>query len=396
MSLKRQLRIIALFHTATKVDRDRLKGILRFALQHPEWDVLPLPEHPVNRAILDKSKWTADGIITNEYTLLDYTKGDLSVWSKIKNLVIFDANSDRHFLPSAKQVNIDNDSAGCGQYAAEQFLNHGLRNLAYVHSLQPRLWSRQRAEAFRKATKTAGAECFIYQPSNHSTLNFTTENDMLATWLQNIPKPCGILGANDARAIQIIRLCNQLGISIPSEVAVMGVDNNEIEDSFIRPTLSTIEPDNEAAGYLAAQTMHKMISYRPVKSTHLIYRTRKFIERDSTYDPNGTARIINLARGFMKDYFRNDIDIDAVARAVGVSRRTLERRFADAKASPPATELRNLRLNEICRLLKETTMPINEVCISAGFKSTLTPQLAFRQTFHQTMSTYRQNHRPIH
>lgn len=389
MARTRKFNVIVLLYTDPKTDRDRLKGILRFALQHPEWDVMPLPSHPANRTMMDEGNWTADGLITNEYTLTHYTGGDLSIWSKTKNIVIFDANSPEKFIRGAKQVNIDNDSAICGRFAAEHFLRHGLRSLAYVHMLAPRLWSNQRAEGFRETAEAAGVPCAIYQPPKSKDLDWSAEEGRLVTWIKALPKPCGILGANDARAMQIVRLCNRIGLAVPGEVSVMGVDNNDLATSFLRPTLTSIELENEQAGYLAAETLHAMMRNRPIENDHLTYGNPRLIERDSTCDRNGTARIISRALKFMSDYFTSDIDVPDIARAAGVSRRTLERRFADAGHMSPAHELRDLRLKETRRLLKETTLPLTEVARNAGFQTTLAAQTAFRNAYATTMREFR-------
>ncbi len=391
MGERKNHNVVVLLYTDPKTDRDRLKGILRFALQHPEWNVLRLPSHPANRTEMDEAEWVADGLITNEYTLTHYTGGDLSIWEKTKNLVVFDANSGRRFIPGARQANIDNDSAECGRFAAEHFLRHGLKNLAYVHTLVPRLWSDRRAEGFRATAENGGAACTAYRPSREKELDWTSEEAKLSAWLKALPKPCGILGANDARAMQIVRLCNRIGVAIPSEAAVMGVDNNELETAFLRPTLTSIELANEDAGYLAAQTLHAMMTRKSFKPTPLLYGNPRLIERDSTCDRNGTARIVTRARAFMETYFRSAIDVPDVARAVGVSRRTLERRFADTKRPPPAAELRALRLDELRRLLKETTNPLSEVSLRAGFQTVLSAQTAFVKAFGRTMRDYRRS-----
>ena len=389
---KRNFNITVLFYTDPKTDRERLKGILRFTLQHPEWNVTLLPDHPANRRSGNLAKQECDGLITNEYTLTHYSNGDLSIWNGTKNLIIFDANSDKKFIPGARQINIDNDSAECGRYAAGYFLNRGLRSLGYVHMLMRRRWSEQREEGFRAEAEANGAACAVYADRQENLADHLSDEDDLARWIAELPKPCGILGANDTRAMQIVKICNRQGFSVPGEVAVMGVDNNKLATSFLRPTLTSIELENEQAGYLAAVTLHKMLNRRKLSAERLMYGNPRIIERDSTCDLKGTARIIAKAREFMAAYKTSDIKPSDIARAAGVSRRTLERRFTDAGSSP-AEELRRMRLDEVCRLLKETTLPLAEIAEKSGFRTTLAAQNAFLRRFGVSMRKYRRRQR---
>ena len=387
--MKRKLNVVLLFYLDPKPDRDRMHGIHRFVLTHPQWNVLLLPNHPANRSLISAGDWDIDGMITNSYTLTHFTNGDLSCWKNVKNLVLFDPERNAPFLPHARQVTIENDSEACGELAADYFLRRGLRHLAYVHMLVHRYWSDEREQAFRRIAEQKGATCAVYKVPKSSTLGWSEEEGRLADWIRALPKPCGILGANDMRAMQIIEVCNRCDIRMPEQVSVMGVDNNEIACDFMRPSLTTIEHESEPAGYLAAQTLHAMMLGKPLKNTELRYGNPRVIERDSTLDLNGTARIVARARDFMQEYYADDIDITDIAKATGVSRRTLERRFAAVGKDSPAAVLTAVRIAEMKRLLKETTLPINEIERMCGFKTGVCAKTAFKSATGMTMSAFR-------
>jgi len=366
-----------------------MHGIHRFVLTHPEWNVLLLPNHPANRSISSAEAWEADGIITNSYTLTHFTGGDLSCWRKVKNLVVFDPERHAPFLRRARQVSFENDSSACGALAAESFARHGFCHVAYVHMLVHRFWSDERAEAFRQTAQTHGMDCSIYEVSKDAVLDWGAEEARFAEWLRALPKPCGILGANDMRAMQIIQVCNRIGISIPDQVSIMGVDNNDIACEFMRPSLTTIEAEHEQAGYLAAQTLHRMMCGRPPKEEMVRYGNPRIIARDSTLDLNGTARIVTRAREFMQRFYADDISVGDVAKAAGVSRRTLERRFADVGEDSPKQVLMSIRIAAMKRLLSETTESINEIERRCGFASGLAAKTAFKAATGLTMREFR-------
>jgi LacI family transcriptional regulator len=61
------------------------------------------------------------------------------------------------------------------------------------------------------------------------------------------------------------------------------------------------------------------------------------------------------------------VAVDAVARAAGLSRRVLERRFRRELNSSVQAEIRRVRTDQIARLLVETHMPISEIADSLQF-----------------------------
>ena len=378
--------VIVLLFSDQKVDRDRIRGILRYAQLHPEWNVRLVPDHPANRVNERKMSVLAQGLITNPYTLYGYGRGP-SAWKGIRNLVLFDGNENRAAVPGARQVNIDNDSAACGRIAAEYLAVHNLPHLAYAHMRMPRDWSDLRAHAFQETAQAKGLDCSVYPPSDR---NQKEDESALLKWLKSLPKPCGILGANDARAMQIIDLCRQCGIAIPGQIAVMGVDNNDLSCDFARPSLTSIEMQDEYAGYLAAETLDKMMRGKGVPD-RLVYGSPKIVERDSTLDPKGTARIVNRARQFIAANFHQQISADDIARATGVSRRTLERRFLDAGLDAPANELRERRLSEMRTQIQKTSTPLSEIASACGFTSYHAAQAAFLRRYQMTPRDARQS-----
>ena len=386
MKRKRSYRVVLLFYTDPDIDRHRVHGILRYTQLHPSWSVTLVPDHPANRTGLAEKIEGVDGMITNEYSLLHFGEGPRQ-WRSVRNLVIFDGNSDKRFIPGARQVNFDYDSAARGTLAADYFVRHGFKNLAYVNMMAHRLWSDTRAAAFAKEAERRGARCIIYTPEN---ANHVSDAKALSKWLLALPKPCGVLGANDARALQVAELCRRHGIEVPGQLAILGVDNNDLACDFCKPPLSSIEEDDEAAGFEAAGILDELMRGRPSPAAVVFNGNPHIVERDSTLDPKGTARIVSRARQFLKENFRSGIDVKDASKAAGVSRRTLERRFADSGARPPAEELRELRLAEMKRLLSETTMPVREITERCGFRAATGASIAFRRKFGLPPAEFRQ------
>ena len=93
----------------------------------------------------------------------------------------------------------------------------------------------------------------------------------------------------------------------------------------------------------------------------------------------------------MQANIEEPLPISELVRLVGVSARSLERRFRDRLASRPAEYYRVLRLNRANNLLLNTSMPISEIALACGFPSGFTPH--YRELFGMTPQAARKARR---
>lgn len=78
---------------------------------------------------------------------------------------------------------------------------------------------------------------------------------------------------------------------------------------------------------------------------------------------------IRTIASYIQLHFRKDIDFDTIARYHGISRSTLERHWRKYYRIAPGEYVRNLRIREACRLLKENPrIRINEVRRGLNFR----------------------------
>ena len=385
---KCRFNVILLIHTDNKPDRDRMRGILRFAMMHPEWNVLILPGHPANQTLLDTASWHPDGIITNEHSFARFIQGRMGHWTNIPNAVLTDANKPLPTLAARRYAFIDDDNRAIGRLAAKFFLSRGFRHFAYVPPLLPRRWSNERAQAFIETVRAADCECATFEEVQDMR-DWGRKEQRIGDWLKARPKPCGLLGANDDRALQILRICELAKIGVPGQISILGVDNDDFACTFARPSLSSIEPEFEHCGYLAAEALHHLMTGGKPPAQIIRYGNPRIVERDSTQDPRGTARIVSLAKSYISEYAASGITISDIAAAAGVSTRTLERRFAAISETSPQEELFAARIALAQKLLRDTTTPIGEIAPLCGFTSNAYLKVAFKKTCGMTMRDYR-------
>ena len=85
----------------------------------------------------------------------------------------------------------------------------------------------------------------------------------MAHWVEALPKPVGLMACNDIRGQQVLNACRDVEIAVPEDVAVLGVDNDDVLCDLSYPTLSSVLPDTRRTGFEAAALLERMIGGEP-------------------------------------------------------------------------------------------------------------------------------------
>jgi LacI family transcriptional regulator len=156
--------------------------------------------------------------------------------------------------------NIIGDTKKMGEMAAEHLLERGFRQFAYC-GFEDMFGARSRGESFRKTVAAAGFETQVYeQPRARVKRAWHDEQNLMADWLKSLPKPVGMMTCTDDRSQDVIEACKIAGLHAPEQVAVIGVDNDELVCELSNPPLSSIALNAERAGYEAAEMLDRMMS----------------------------------------------------------------------------------------------------------------------------------------
>jgi LacI family transcriptional regulator len=205
------------------------------------------------------------------------------------------------------------------------------------------------------------------------------EQRILLAWLKSLPKPVGLMACNDICGREVLQACAAAGLRAPDDVAVVGVDNDELMCELSNPPLSSIALDVEKAGYEAARLLDSLMSghfagEHVVQVEPVYVVTRQSSEIMAPDDPN-----VATALQFIKTHAGQPIGVSHVVEHAGVSRRTLERRFARALGRSISSEITQCRLERAKRLLLETDLPSLRVAAGAGFGTVKTFNRVFRR-----------------
>lgn len=404
MDDKKKFRIAIDTGTNPKSIRDCCSGFMRYVMERSlPWDIRFFAHWEVqnrqawNQLIL---KWKPDGFYLNSL----HPTCQRSLRST-PNIIAFESPDKRinmRFPRRTVFVGIDNR-----QISAEAFhllASRGLNHFAYVHPYamgEDVSHSPVRAETFMRMAEEAGFDCTECERVKHKTANWAASMVALASKLSALPRPCGIMAYNDRVAREVINACNYAKLRIPEQIQIVGVDNQEDICENIRPRITSIEPDFFGVGRLAAQRMEELLAKGQTQN-HTICGVQRIAERDTTRDLSGAARLVTSAEKLIHSHAcqglppsPKGLTVQSLAAALHVSRSLLEMRFSKVREEGVAAAIRRRKLKEVCRMLKETDLPIGEIAYRCGFPVQTHLNAVFRRTFGTTMREWRkENHHP--
>ena len=280
-------------------------------------------------------------------------------------------SAEAEFLKGANQI--VTDSAAIANMAVDHLLGQGLRSFAFC-GYQNCPWSRGREEWFGARLGKLGLPCSRHrievgdwQKQGNWTRHWPREQRRLSEWLKSLPKPTGLMACSDTCGRRVLEVCQDAGVGVPEQLAVVGVQNDSLFCELSEPPLSSVALDIEKAGSEAAHLLEELMAGSK-KGPHVVTVSPLWVvaRSSSSIMEKGDGMVAEALR-FLED--QRGIGVADVVNEMGVSRRTLERRFARATGRSILTEIQRARLERAKRLLQETELPIHRVAREAGFGS---------------------------
>jgi LacI family transcriptional regulator len=217
----------------------------------------------------------------------------------------------------------------------------------------------------------------------------------VAGWIRSLPKPLGLIACNDFRGIQALDACRRAGIAVPEEVAVVGVDNEELVCTLAYPPLSSVVPNARSIGYEAAALLNRLMKWGPAPTTPLFIPPVEVVTRLST-DVNAIADPdVAAAMRFIREHACEGIAVADVLSQVPVSRSVLQRRFRNLLGRSIHGMIAGVRLQRAKRLLVETDLPLSVIAQRTGYSHVEYLCAAFRQAVGLPPGAYRRERKQL-
>ena len=370
-----------------KGGRDRLSGILRFAADSPSWllniHTLGIPGTTENLRSLFREQRPDHLIILScdNETAKIISNAQTSGQIKGKTLSI-DLNP--HFDSMIRRtMDVRLDSKAIARESMKLMLRRSFSNFAYIGYRPEQQLSDARRDAIREIADADGYPFFSTDDGDNIAI--------LAEWLKQLPKPCGIITYYDMRSRDVLDACRLARINVPQQIGIIGSDDDASICEATVPTLTSVLPDFENGAYLAAVHFDKLIrqSKLPKHPLVMYYGVKSITERESTTDFRGGGLLVSMACEYIRNKATSRISVQDVALHCHVSRRLLELRFNQILEHTVHDEIEMVRLRTVCAKLRETRLPIGDISRLSGFSSHAYLCTLFQKKFGCTMRTYR-------
>lgn len=268
------------------------------------------------------------------------------------------------YITKFKEIpNITADYVGTGRMAAEYFITRGFRNFAFF-GYKGVCWSTERYEGFAQKLQEAGygSNVEFYDNEDMETVWYYN-SEKLATWLHSLPKPIAIMTCDDTRGNILLNACNSCGIRVPDDIAVMGVDNDEVLDNLSDATLSSIEVDIEKGGYAVAEMAEKMMKDPDYTGEDIILQPVTVVTRMSTSIFATSDKEVAKTLNYINQNIDRKISVPEILREVPLSRRLLENRFKEITGDTIYNYILRQRVERFAFLLLHTNLNVSEITI---------------------------------
>ena len=214
--------------------------------------------------------------------------------------------------------------------------------------------------------------------------------DELCQWLATLPRPLGLMAVDDSRARMVVDACRLVGLRVPYDVAIVGVDNNRMACEGARPTLSTVALNAAEVGYRAAALLDQLMADCPRPPQPLLVPAIDIVARESTDMVAIDDPELNTAVCYIREHLDQPLSVKVLLQAVSVSRRWLEYRFRERFGLSPYEYLCRTRVERAKQLLRESNkLSSRQIAAACGFRSTRALRLAFQRVLGITPREYR-------
>jgi LacI family transcriptional regulator len=371
--------VMLIIETSKVYGRGLLDGIGRYAMAHGRWSLYVeergLEEEPFRLL----RSWKGDGIIFRS------TSRAMVRAIRRKGVPAVDTNSAviGHGFPLVYA-----DENRVAQLAVTHFLERHFEHFAFC-SIEKMRWVQWRREAYLRELARLGLTAHVLTAETSGELTGEQQQRRLAAWVAEVPKPIGILAANDVCGMRLIAACRTAGIRIPEQVAVLGVDNDEVLCRLTSPPLSSIDPDSPTMGYRAAALLDDLMRGTAAPVDPIWIPARGVVTRQSTDTLAIADEDLAKAMAFVRERACLGIGVEDVVASVGTSRATLERKFAAYLQTTPRQAILRVQMERVRCLLAETDYALEEIAAWTGYKSQSHLSVAFKREFGLTPGEYR-------
>ena len=288
------------------------------------------------------------------------------------------------------------DNHAIGRLAAKHFLERNFKNFAWAPFWDDAV-NEERFQAFAASVRTAGHDCVRLLPVNTGRsarrsrrMDWMSRRRWVIHTIRAMRHPVGIFCYNDCVAADIVDACIEVGLRIPEQAAVLGVDDDPVVCDCVQVPLSSVRHDLEGMAYEAAALLDRLMNGNSLPKKPKPIAPKGVVTRKSTDVLAVENPDVAGALGYIqKNFSRHDLSVLDVVAHGRLPRRTLERAFQDELRRTILHEILRRRVDRAQTLLETTAVTIAGVATQSGFASLNHFYRVFRSRTGQTPRAFR-------
>lgn len=369
--------ILVIADKAGKYGRQVLAGVGKYAQQQGQWTV----------GVLDARDWTSATALPAVGGIVAQVNGE-AMRAALRGLGavvdVGDSGDDRGFAV------VRSDHREIGRLGAEHFLERGFQHLGYL-GRQECWYAHERHQGYAARASEAGVAVVEYWLKDWRSR--PAQVAAAQAWLGALRAPCGLMACDDSCAHIAAALARKAGKACPEEVAILGVDNDELICELERVPLSSVALAGERAGYEAAALLDQLMQGGRRPEGPVIVAPVGVVTRRSTDVRAVEDELVWRAMQYIRLHATDRVKTPHLLTHLGVSRRQLEQRFRAVMGRTPAAELRRQRVEKAKQLLASTDMAMGAMAVACGFGDGARLAKVFRREVGMTPMEYRRRTR---
>ena len=384
---KMKAKVLVILPSDKFLHRQILEGVLAYGHERGPWQFHFETGERYEQGMEKVRSWGCGGIIA---MVRDPGQLRKMLNTKVPAVFINPPQAGRRMSAPPKWATfVSRNQEDVGKSAAEYFLERGYRAFAFVGTQRPTPWCERRLRGFRGRLAREGLGCAVFPGAPACDADdFDREAPHVAKWLKTLKPGTALYASRDRRAVQMLNLCIDLGISVPDGLAVLGTDNDEVLCESVTPSLSSIALDGRNAGMLCARLLDMHMRGR--KAEPLVdLAFPRVVTRQSTDETLVPDAFIAKALAIVRRDLSVRRTIADIAAELHVSRRTLETKANLVLGTTLKDEMNRIRLNEAVRLISNTRLSIQDVAERCGFCCSSHLNSRFKAAFGYSPSVFR-------
>lgn len=359
-----------------------LRGISDYANQCKRW-VLQINPEMFSPDLRELAGWPGDGVIA-----FLRTRREVAAAKEWKLPVVNLAGLIRN--TGFPRVTVDH--AAMGRMAAEHLIACGLRRFAYCGERE--MWySQLRKKGFLQRLSEEGFPCSVFEWVTRFGRRNPWYQWMKPTeeWLRTLQPPVGLFAVRDYAGTVLIDACLRLGLRVPEDVAVIGVDNDLMTCEFCAVPLSSIARANREVGFQAAALLDRMMDGQPPPKEEIIVPPEGVVRRRSTDVVVVDDPRIGAAVRYVNEHLHEPFSLDAMCEELALSHRSLGLGFKKHLGCSPSEYICQTRVERAKQLLaSKDRLKLHQIARACGFTGERHFRTVFQRLMGMTPTEYRE------